>query len=80
MKKSNVIERPDVYLLYNTLKKTISKYEEYIRYMQDKEYEAEYEHHNLGEKRYYQIDEEAFQEIANTMYDLVGFIESRFME
>lgn len=74
------IKKPDTIKLYEQLKKTINEYETYILYLQDEESKAEYDDHNECKKRMLCVEECCYQEIVNNLYDITGFLESRFME
>lgn len=74
------IKKPDPIKLYEQLKKTINEYETYILYLQDEENKAEYDEHNEGKKWMLVVEEACYQEIVNNLYDITGFMESRFME
>lgn len=75
----NKIKKPDVIKQYGVLKKLIEEYETYISNLADAEIEAEYAG-DFDKKRALLHEEANYQELVNLLYDVVGFIESKWFE
>ena len=73
------IKKPDVIKQYGVLKKLIEEHETYISNLINAEIEAEYAG-DVAKKRELLHEEANYQELVNFLYDVVGFIESKWFE
>lgn len=75
----NKIKKPDVIKQYGVLRKLIEECETYIENLADAEIEAEYAG-DVVKKRDLLYVEANYQELVNLLYDVVGFIENKWLE
>lgn len=73
------IKKPDVIKQYDVLKGLIGENETYIADLINAEIEAEYAG-NVAKKRDLLHVEANHQELVNLLYDVIGFIESKWFE
>lgn len=73
------IKKPDVIKQYGVLKGLIGENETYIADLINAEIEAEYAG-DVSKKRELLHVEANYQELVNLLYDVVGFIESKWFE
>ena len=75
----NKIKKPDVIKQYGVLKKLIEEHETYMANLANAEIEAEYAG-DVAKTRELLHVEANYQELVNLLYDVVGFIESKWFE
>lgn len=76
MKKT---KEPDIIKQYESIREFITKNEVYLNQLADAQIEADYKG-DLEKKRELQHIEANYQEVVNLMYEVVGFIECKWME